>query len=73
VTAWLCVERLVPLRKKVSPSIELPRVDGLEHVAEAIGTIVDAVASGALDLDGGNTLAALVEAKAINMNGSGYP
>jgi hypothetical protein len=64
VAMRLCVERLVPLRKRVPAPIELPNADSLPGVTEALGVIVAAVAKGALDLESGSSLAALVEAKA---------
>jgi Family of unknown function (DUF5681) len=50
VAMRLCVERLVPLRKRVPAPIELPNADSLPGVTEALGVIVAAVAKGSLTL-----------------------
>lgn len=59
----ILMDRLVPVRKRVAPAIDLPTVDGLPGIVAALGVIVDGVARGELDLEAGGALAGLVDAK----------
>ena len=52
----LCLERIVPQRKSRAVAFEAPRIDRVEDLAGAIGSIFQEVAGGRLRLDEGATL-----------------
>jgi Family of unknown function (DUF5681) len=59
----LCLERIVPQRKSRAVSFEAPRVDRVEDLAGAIGSIFQEVAGGRLRLDEGAALVGMLESK----------
>jgi hypothetical protein len=59
----LCLERIVPHRKSRAVAFELPRIDRVEDLAGAIGSVLQEVACGRLLLDEGATLVAMMESK----------
>jgi hypothetical protein len=59
----LCLERIVPQRKSRAVTFEAPRIDRVEDLAGAIGSIFGEVASGRLRLDEGVALVGMLESK----------
>ena len=59
----LCLERIVPQRKSRAVAFEAPRIDRVEDLAGAIGSIFQEVAGGRLRLDEGATLVGMLESK----------
>src|SRR6201993_990016 len=59
----LCLERVVPQRKSRAVAFDLPRIDRVEDLAGAIGSIVEEVAGGRLHLDEGAALVGMLESK----------
>ena len=59
----LCLERIVPQRKSRVVAFDLPRIDRVEDLAGAIGSIFQEVAGGRLRLDEGATLVGMLESK----------
>jgi len=59
----LCLERIVPLRKSRTVAFDTPRIDRVEDLAGAIGSIFRAVACGKLRLDEGAALVGMLESK----------
>jgi hypothetical protein len=59
----LCLERIVPQRKSRAVAFELPRIDRVEDLAGAIGSILRELAGGRLRLDEGATLVGMLESK----------
>jgi uncharacterized protein DUF5681 len=65
VAARLVVERLAPIIRTGSIKIELQRITSLEDIPLALRTVIEAVAAGALSLDDGERLAALIDRQRI--------
>jgi hypothetical protein len=59
----LCLERIAPQRKSRAVSFEAPRIDRVEDLAGAIGSIFQEVAGGRLRLDEGAALVGMLESK----------
>jgi hypothetical protein len=59
----LCLERIVPQRKSRAVAFDLPRIDRVEDLAGAIGSIFQEVAGGRLRLDEGAALVGMLESK----------
>lgn len=59
----LCLERIVPQRRSRSVTFATPRIDRVEDLAQAIGTIFHEVAGGKLRLDEGAALVGMLESK----------
>jgi len=59
----LCLERIVPQRKSRTVAFDTPRIDRVEDLAGAIGSIFQAVACGKLRLDEGAALVGMLESK----------
>ena len=59
----LCLERIVPQRKSRAVAFELPPIDRVEDFAEAVGSVLQEVASGRLLVDEGATLVGMMETK----------
>jgi len=59
----LCLERIVPQRKSRTIAFGPPRIDRVEDLAGAIGSIFQEVAGGRLRLDEGATLVGMLESK----------
>jgi hypothetical protein len=59
----LCLERIVPQRKSRAVAFELPRIDRVEDLAGAVGSVLQEVAGGRLFLDEGATLVGMMESK----------
>jgi hypothetical protein len=59
----LCLERIVPQRKSRAVAFDPPRIDRVEDLAGAIGSIFQEVAGGRLRLDEGATLVGMLESK----------
>ena len=58
-----CLERIVPVRRSRSVSFDLPDVSTTEGVLVAYDSVLEAVATGELTPDEGETVARLLEAK----------
>jgi hypothetical protein len=67
VALRLTIERLVPIPKTGSIRIDLQRITSLEDIPLALRTVIEAVASGALSLDDGERLAALIDRQRVAM------
>jgi hypothetical protein len=63
VAARLVLERLCPVRKGRPVAIDLPPLDTVDDVAEAVASIAGAMASGDLTPDEAATAAGVVEVK----------
>jgi Family of unknown function (DUF5681) len=63
VALKLCLDRVLPVRRRNPTPIKLPPIEGLPGVVEALGVLVGAVATGTLDIDAGGALAGLIDAK----------
>ena len=59
----LCLERIVPQRRSRSVTFDTPRIDRIEDLARAIGSIFQEVAGGKIRLDEGAALVGMLEAK----------
>jgi hypothetical protein len=59
----LCLERIVPQRKSRAVTFDLPRIDRVEDLAGAVGSVLQEVACGRLLLDEGATLVGMMESK----------
>ena len=59
----LCLERILPQRKSRAVAFEAPRIDRVEDLAGAIGSIFQEVAGGRLRLDEGAALVGMLESK----------
>ena len=59
----LCLERIVPQRKSRTVAFDVPRIDRVEDLARAIGSIFREVAGGRLRLDEGAALVGMLESK----------
>ena len=59
----LCLERIVPQRRSRAVTIEIPRIDRVEDLAQAIGAIFREVAGGKIRLDEGAALVGMLESK----------
>ena len=59
----LCLERIVPQRRSRTVAFETPRIDRVEDLARAIGSIFQEVAGGRLRLDEGSALVGMLESK----------
>src|SRR6201993_1047151 len=59
----LCLERIVPQRKSRAVTFALPRIDRVEDLAGAIGSILQDVAGARLRLDEGAALVGMLESK----------
>src|SRR5262249_57812490 len=59
----LCLERIVPQRRSRAIAFDVPRIDRVEDLAPAIGSIFREVAGGRIRLDEGATLVGMLEAK----------
>jgi hypothetical protein len=57
------LERIVPQRKSRAVAFELPRIDRVEDLAGAVGSVLQEVACGRLLLDEGATLVGMMESK----------
>jgi hypothetical protein len=60
---WLCVERIIPLRKGRPVVFDLPAIETAADVANALGAIAGAMAAGELTLDEAGAVAGVIEAK----------
>jgi Family of unknown function (DUF5681) len=63
VAARLVLERLCPVRKGRPVTIDLPKVEGVNDVAAALGAVTHAMAAGAITPDEAATVACVIEAK----------
>ena len=63
VAMKLCLERVLPVRRRNALPLDLPSINAAADLLPALGLITDAAAQGALDLDAANALANLLEAK----------
>jgi uncharacterized protein DUF5681 len=59
----LCLERILPQRKSRAVAFELPRIERVEDLAGAVGSVLQEVAYGRLLLDEGATLVGMMESK----------
>ena len=59
----LCLERILPQRKSRAVTFAVPRIDRVEDLAGAIGSIFQEVAGGRLRLDEGAALVGMLESK----------
>jgi len=59
----LCLERIVPQRKSRAVGFDLPRIDRVEDLAGAIGSVLQEAACGRLLLDEAATLVGMMESK----------
>ncbi len=59
----LCLERIVPRRRSRTLSFDHPRLERIEDLSQAIGSIFADVAGGKLRLDEGATLVGMLEAR----------
>ena len=59
----LCLERIVPQRRSRAVAFDLPRIDRVEDLAGAVGSVLQEVACGRLLLDEGATLVGMMESK----------
>ena len=59
----LCLERIVPQRRSRTVAFDTPRIDRVEDLARAIGSIFQEVAGGGLRLDEGTALVGMLESK----------
>jgi Family of unknown function (DUF5681) len=59
----LCLERIVPQQKSRAVTFAVPRIDRIEDLAGAIGSIFQEVAGGRLRLDEGAALVGMLESK----------
>ena len=59
----LCLERIVPQRRSRAIAFDTPRIDRVEDLAPAIGSIFQEVAGGRIRLDEGAALVGMLEAK----------
>ena len=59
----LCLERIVPQRRSRTVAFDTPRIDRVEDLARAIGSIFQEVAGGRLRLDEGASLVGMLESK----------
>jgi hypothetical protein len=59
----LCLERIVPQRRSRTVAFDIPRIDRVEDLAQAIGAIFREVAGGRIRLDEGATLVGMLESK----------
>ena len=59
----LCLERIVPQRRSRTVAFDTPRIDRVEDLARAIGSIFQEVAGGRLRLDEGAALVGMLESK----------
>jgi hypothetical protein len=59
----LCLERIVPRRKSRAVTLDLPRIDCVEDLGQAIDTVLQEVAGGRLFLDEGAALIGMMESK----------
>lgn len=59
----LCLERIVPQRRSRAIAFDTPRIDRVEDLAQAIGSIFQEVAGGRIRLDEGAALVGMLEAK----------
>ena len=57
----LCVSRLIPIKRETTISFEMPPLEGSQGALRAIGTVLEAVGSGAITLSEGQALASLLE------------
>ena len=58
----LCLSRLLPIKRERTISIDLPPLEGSHDSLKAIGSVLEAVGSGAITLSEGQILASLLEA-----------
>jgi hypothetical protein len=58
----LCLERLLPPRKDRPITFDLPSLEGLEDLPQALKAILEAVARGEITPGDGQTLTAMLEA-----------
>jgi hypothetical protein len=59
----LCLERIVPRRKSRAVRVDLPRIDRVEDLGNAIGTVLGEAASGRLFLDEAAALIGMIETR----------
>ena len=59
----LCLERIVPRRKSRAVTVDLPRIDGVEDLGNAIGAVIEEAASGRLFLDEAAALIGMMETR----------
>jgi hypothetical protein len=59
----LCLERIVPRRKSRAVAFDLPRIDRVEDLGNAIGSVLEAAAGGRLFLDEAAALIGMMEAR----------
>jgi hypothetical protein len=59
----LCLDRVVPRRKSRAVAFDLPRVDRVEDLGEAIGRVIEEAASGRLFLDEAAAFIGMMEAR----------
>ena len=57
----LCVSRLMPIKRERRISFEMPPLEGSQGALRAIGTVLEAVGSGAITPSEGQALASLLE------------
>jgi hypothetical protein len=59
----LCLERIVPRRKSRAVTFDLPRIDRVEDLGNAIGSVLQEAARGRLFLDEAAALIGMMEAR----------
>jgi hypothetical protein len=59
----LCLERLVPQRKSRAVAFDLPRIDRIEDLGQAIGSVLQEAACGRLFLDEAAALIGMMETR----------
>jgi len=57
------IERLSPPQRSRAVRIELPPLDNIEGVSNALGAVSESVADGAITPDEGNTIAGILDAR----------
>jgi hypothetical protein len=57
----LCLERLIPPVRERRVSLDVPKLERASDIAKALGTLLDAVATGEITPSEGQTIAALLE------------
>ena len=59
----LCLERIVPRRKSRAVTFDLPRIDRVEDLGNAIGSVLQEAANGRLFLDEAAALIGMMETR----------